>query len=315
MKTRELGSTNLKVMPLVLGGNVIGWTADEEASFRVLDAFVDHGFNAIDTADVYSVWVKGNVGGESETIIGRWLKARPGVREKVVLFTKVGSVDGGPHAGGLSQQWIMNAVERSLKRLQTEAIDLYFAHWPDESTPISETLGAFDTLLRSGKIRAIGASNVGAAQVTHTTDAARDGSLPSYGAVQVEYNLYNRDVYEGDLQNLCISQGLGVVTYYSLAAGFLTGKYRSADDLGQSQRGARVASYLNPRGMAILRALDTVSANYGATPSEIALAWLMARPGITAPIASATRVSHVETFAKAAEIVLRPEDIAVLDAI
>jgi aryl-alcohol dehydrogenase-like predicted oxidoreductase len=313
MQTRALGNTGLSIAPLVLGGNVFGWTLDEKRSFEVLDAFVEHGFNAIDTADVYSAWAPGNSGGESETIIGKWLKARPGARNKVVIFTKVGSDLGKPGQKGLSEKWILQAVEGSLKRLGVERIDLYFSHWPDPQTPYEETLRAYEKLLGAGKISAIGASNLDARQLRDAIDAAERNGLPHYQALQPEYNLYDRSSYDGALRDLCIEKNLGVVTYYSLASGFLTGKYRSRSDLAQSARGQGVAKYLNPRGQAILKVLDEVSARHEAKPAEIALAWLMAREGVTAPIASATSRTHVESFAKAAQLKLSDQDIEELD--
>lgn len=315
MQTRALGRTGLSIAPLVLGTNVFGWTIDEKTSFAVLDAFVDHGFNAIDTADVYSAWAPGNKGGEAETIIGNWLKARPALRDKVVIFTKVGSVDGGPHAGGLSEAHILAAADRSLARLGVEQIDLYFSHWPDPAgTPAAETLGAFNKLIEAGKVKAIGASNVDANQLADALAVAADQCLPPYQVLEPEYNLYDRESYDGPLRDLTIREGLGVVTYYSLASGFLTGKYRSTADLGQSQRGQGIAKYLTPRGTAMLSALDDVAARHSAKPVEVALAWLMARPGVTAPIASATSVAHVESFAKATELSLGGDDFVVLDA-
>lgn len=314
MQTRALGNTGLSIAPLVLGGNVFGWTIDEKESFAVLDAFVAHGFNAIDTADVYSSWVPGNSGGESETIIGNWLKARPDVRDKVIIFTKVGSDLGQPGQKGLSERWILEAVEGSLSRLGVEAIDVYFSHWPDPDTPHAETLGAYDRLLKAGKVKAIGASNFDAVQLREALAAAKEQGLPRYQVLQPEYNLYDRASYDGALRDLCIEEKLGVVTYYSLASGFLTGKYRSKDDLTQSKRGEGVAKYLTPRGEAILKALDEVCARHDATPAEIALAWLIAQKGVTAPIASATRTAHIEGFARAVEISLTSEDLATLDA-
>jgi len=313
MEKRPLGRTGLAIAPLVFGGNVFGWTIDEPTSFAVLDAFVDHGFDAIDTADVYSVWAPGNQGGESETIIGRWLKARPAVRDRVTVFTKVGGDLRRPGCKGLSARWIAEAVEGSLSRLGVDAIDLYFAHWPDAGTPWEETLGAFDRLVRAGKVKALGASNHDAGQLGTALKVAAVEGLPRYGVLQPEYNLYNRAAYEGPLRDLCIAEGLGAVTYYSLASGFLTGKYRSTADLGQSRRGEGVGKYLTPRGLAILAALDAVAANQGAKPAEVALAWLMARDGVTAPIASATSVAQVESFAKAAALTLTAEEVAALD--
>ncbi len=314
MEKRPLGKAGFDIAPLVFGGNVFGWTIDEKTSFDVLDAFVDHGFDAIDTADVYSAWAPGNKGGESETIIGNWLKARPALRDRVVVFTKVGSDLGAPGSKGLSERWILRAVEDSLRRLGVERIDLYFSHWPDPETPYAETLGAYDKLLKAGKIRAVGVSNLDAGQLGEALAVARTEGLPAYQVLQPEYNLYDRASYDGALRDLCIAEGLGVVTYFSLASGFLSGKYRSRADLGQSQRGEGVEKYLTPRGMKILDALETVAGGRGASPAEVALAWLMARPGVTAPIASATRVSHVESFARAAALRLSAEDIALLDA-
>jgi len=314
MEKRALGKTGLSIAPLVLGGNVFGWTMNQEQSFAVLDAFVDHGFNAIDTADVYAAWAPGNSGGESETIIGSWLKARPGMREKVVIFTKVGSDLGKPGQKGLSERWILNAVEGSLSRLGVEAIDLYFSHWPDPETPHEETLGAYEKLLKAGKVKAIGASNLDAAQLGEALAVAKEKDLPPYQVLQPEYNLYDRASYDGALRDLCMKEGIGVVTYFSLASGFLTGKYRSKGDLGQSKRGGGVAKYLTPRGEAILTALDEVSGRHATKPAEVALAWLIGREGVTAPIASATSVAHVESFARAASLSLSSEDLAALDA-
>jgi aryl-alcohol dehydrogenase-like predicted oxidoreductase len=313
MQKRPLGKTGLTIAPLVFGGNVFGWTLDQAAAFNVLDAFVDHGFNAIDTADVYSSWAPGNTGGESETIIGNWLKARPGLRERVVIFTKVGSDMGQPGKKGLSERWILRAAEESLARLGTSEIDLYFAHWPDKSVTYEETLGAYDKLIKAGKVRAIGASNLDATQLAAALKVAREKSLPAYQVLQPEYNLYDRAGFDGALRELCIREGLGVVTYYSLASGFLSGKYRAREDLGKSQRGSGVARYLNARGMKILGALDDVASRHAAKPAEIALAWLMAQEGITAPIASATSVAQVESFAEAANITLKADDMAALD--
>lgn len=309
MQKRRLGGTGFDIAPLVFGGNVLGWTTDQATSFAVLDAFVAHGFDAIDTADVYSRWAPGNAGGESETMIGDWLKARPGLRQRVKIFTKVGSDMGQPGEKGLSERWILQAVEKSLQRLGVEVIDLYFSHWPDADTPQEETLGAFAKLLSAGKVRAIGASNLDAGQLTHALDLAGAG-LPAYQVLQPEYNLYDRDGFEGDLRDLCIARDVGVVTYFSLASGFLSGKYRATADLSQSVRGEGMDKYLNPRGLALLAALDAVADRHKATPAEVALAWVIAQPGVTAPIASATRVSHVESFARAAALVLTPEDMA-----
>jgi aryl-alcohol dehydrogenase-like predicted oxidoreductase len=310
---RPLGKTGLSIAPLVFGGNVLGWTIDSKTSFQVLDAFIDHGFNAIDTADVYSAWVPGNKGGESETIIGNWLKARAGMRDKVTIFTKVGSDLGAPGKEGLSEKWILRAVEDSLKRLGVGEIDLYFSHRPDPRTSYEETLGAYAKLLKAGKIRAIGASNYSVKQLGAALKAAKDKDLLGYQVLQPEYNLYDRASYDGGLRDLCIKKDFGVVTYYSLASGFLSGKYRSKADLRKSKRGAGIAKYLDERGLHILRALDAVSARHQAKPAEIALAWLMAREGVTAPIASATSVTQVESFARAANLTLTADDVAALD--
>jgi len=312
MKKRALGKTGLEIAPLVFGGNVFGWTADETRSFELLDAFVAAGFNAIDTADVYSRWVSGHTGGESETIIGRWLKARPGRREQVLLFTKVGGDMGSGRS--LGARWIEKAVEDSLKRLQTDVIDLYQSHWPDPAAPHEETLAAYERLLKAGKVRAIGCSNFSAEQLAASLAAAREHRLPMYQTLQPEYNLVDRASYDGPLRDLVLREGLGVITYYSLASGFLSGKYRSEADLKQSARGRGVAKYLNPRGLRILEALDEVGGRVDARPAEVALAWLMQRDGVTAPIASATSVEQLRSFAKAAALVLSPGDVRALDA-
>ncbi|GBQ93245.1 aldo/keto reductase [Acetobacter nitrogenifigens DSM 23921 = NBRC 105050] len=314
MKKRALGNTGFEIAPIVFGGNVFGWTIDEKSSFDVLDAFVDHGFDAIDTADVYSVWVPGNKGGESEAIIGRWLKARPGMRDRVKLFTKVGMDMRQPGQTGLSEKWILTEVENSLTRLGVERIDLYFSHRFDETTPQEVTLAAYERLLKEGKIRSLGASNFDAAQLQDALDVSKRDGLPPYQVLQPEYNLYDRGTYDGALRDLCLREGVGVVPYYALASGFLSGKYRSEADLGVSQRGGKVKDYLNTRGFGILKALDAVSARHGASDAEVALAWLIERKGVTAPIASATKVSQVESFAKAASLQLTAEDMAELEA-
>lgn len=313
MNTRPLGKTGFSIAPLVFGGNVFGWTCDEKTSFAILDAFVDHGFDAIDTADVYSRWADGNQGGESETLIGRWLQAHPGMRDKVKIFTKVGSDLGLPGQKGLKKAWIQQAVENSLRRLNTDYIDLYFAHWPDPETPIAETLSAFHALQQAGKIRATGASNLDAQQLSAALEVARKEGLPAWQVLQPEYNLYHRSAFEGALCDLCISREIGVVTYYSLASGFLTGKYRQQADLAQSQRGSGIGKYLNPRGMRIIDTLEEVAAQHHAKPGEVALAWLMGREGVTAPIASATSVAQVESFARAAQLTLNAAQLARLE--
>jgi len=310
---RALGNTGLQIAPLVFGGNVFGWTADEARSFELLDAFVAAGFNAIDTADVYSKWVPGHRGGESESIIGRWLQARPGRRQQVLIFTKVGG-DLGDDRRGLSQRWIERAVEDSLRRLNTDVIDLYQSHWPDPGTPHEESLAAYERLLKAGKVRAIGCSNFSAEQLAASLKAAHAHGLPSYQTLQPEYNLIDRASYDGPLRDLAIRENIGVITYYSLASGFLSGKYRSEADLKHSARGRGVAKYLTPRGQRILDALDGVARRLEAKPAEVALAWLMQRDGVTAPIASATSLEQLESFAKAASLSLAPADVEALDA-
>lgn len=314
MDKRALGRTGLEIAPIVFGGNVLGWTLDESASFRILDAFVDQGFNAIDTADSYSTWVPGNRGGESESIIGNWLKARPALRDKVVVFTKVGSaMPGFTDREDLSAEWILQEVENSLRRLGVERIDLYFSHWPDPRTPYAETLGAYDRLIKAGKVGAIGCSNLDAAELGESLRVARAEGLPAYQVLQPEYNLYARSSFEGPLADLCMREGLGVVSYYALAAGFLSGKYRSEHDFGQSPRGGGMSRYLNERGRAILAALERVAERHDARSAEIALAWLITRPGLTAPIASATTVGQVESFGRAARLKLTVQDLADLE--
>ena len=314
MDKRPLGNTGLAIAPLVFGGNVLGWTLDERESFRILDAFIDQGFTAIDTADAYSTWVPGNKGGESETIIGNWLKARPGLRDRVVVFTKVGSeMNPSMKKKDLSARWILEEVENSLRRLGVECIDLYFSHWPDPDTPYAETLGAYDKLIKAGKVKVIGCSNLNAGQLGEALKVARDNGLPAYQVLQPEYNLYARSSFEGPLADLCIREGLGVVSYYALASGFLSGKYRSAQDFGRSPRGGGMGKYLNDRGIAILAALEHVAYRRDALLAEVALAWLMTRPGLTAPIASATTGEQIESFGRAANLTLTDEDLAELE--
>ncbi len=311
MQKRRLGRTDLEIAPLVLGGNVFGWTADEKTSFAVLDRFTEAGLNAIDTADSYSRWVDGNSGGESETIIGKWMKAR-GNRDEVVVITKVGS-DMGQGRKDLSAGYIARAVEDSLRRLQTDRIDLYLSHWPDPTVGYEETLGAYQRLIEQGKIRHAGASNLDAGQLRAALDVSKEQGLPRYEVLQPEYNLYDRASFDGPLRDLCIAEDIGVITYFSLAKGFLSGKYRSKADLGKSPRGGGVASYLDARGMRILAALDAVSARHSARQAEVALAWVAARQGVTAPIASATTLEQVDSLIKAASLQLSSADIAELD--
>lgn len=311
MEKRRLGRSDLMVSPLCLGGNVFGWTADEAMSFKLLDAYVDAGLNFIDTADVYSTWAPGNAGGESETIIGKWMKAR-GNRDRVVIATKVGS-EMAPDRKGLSKSYIRSAVEDSLRRLQTDVIDLYQSHRDDPDTPQQETLEAYAELIREGKVRAIGASNFTAARMREALAISAEHGLPRYESLQPKYNLYDRSEYEAELEPLCRQQEIGVIPYYGLASGFLTGKYRSEADFGKSVRGGRMAAYLNDRGNRILSALDDVAARKGATPAQVALAWLMARPGLTAPIASATSVEQLHDIVKATKLNLASDDVGQLD--
>jgi aryl-alcohol dehydrogenase-like predicted oxidoreductase len=300
--TRWLGKSGLEVGPLAFGGNVFGWTADEVTSFKLLDAAVATGFNLIDTADIYSRWVPGHKGGESETIIGNWLK-KTGGRGKVVIATKVG-MEMGPGEAGLSAAYIHKAVERSLNRLQTDYIDLYQSHTDDPKTPLEETLGAFGDLIRQGKVRHIGASNYKAERLAEALRVSKAHRLPVYECLQPLYNLCDREPFEAALQPLCVKEGLAVIPYYSLAAGFLTGKYRTEADLAKSARGATVKKYLNDRGLRILTALDKVAARYKASPSQVALAWLATRPGVTAPIASATNLDQFNDLVAAMRLEL-----------
>ena len=313
MEMRRLGRTGLHIAPLVLGGNVFGWTVDEKTSFEVLDRFAQAGFNAIDTSDNYSRWAPGNVGGESEVIIGKWMKSR-GNRADIAVITKVGS-DVGQGKRDISAPHIKRAIEASLKRLQTDYVDLYLSHWHVPGIPYEETLGAYQQLLESGKVRFIGASNHDATQLREALDCARTKSLPRYEVLEPEYNLYNRPAFEGPLRDLCLREGIGVIVYYALAQGFFTGKYRSEADLGQSTRGGGVRAYLNERGLRILAALDEVAEHHGAKVAEIALAWTIAQPGITAPIASATEVEQIETLVRSATITLSPSELALLDRV
>lgn len=300
MIKRKLGNSGLEVAPLAFGGNVFGWTVDEAASFRLLDAFVEAGFNLIDTADVYSNWVPGNAGGVSETIIGNWMASRRN-RDKVVIATKVG-YKMSDDKKGLSRPYILRAVEDSLKRLRTDTIDLYFAHVDDPDTPQQETLEAFAQLIRQGKVRAIGASQYNAARLREALQISCDAGLPRYEVLQPGYNLHDRAGYEAELESVCLEHGLGVISFASLARGFLTGKYRSQADLAQSVRGPWVKKLLDERGFRILAALDKVAAQLHATPAQVSLAWLMARPGITAPIAGATTLAQLQELLGAATL-------------
>jgi len=311
MDYRILGHSPLKVSPICLGGNVFGWTADEATSFSILDAWLDAGFNFVDTADVYSRWVPGHAGGESETVIGKWLKAG-GKRDKVILATKVG-MDMGDGKVGLKAAYIRQAVEDSLRRLQTDHIDLYQAHKDDEATPLAETLEAFAALVKEGKVRVLGASNYTAPRLKEALETSRRLGLPRYESLQPLYNLYDRAVFEQDLAQLCREQGVGVISFYALAAGFLTGKYRKAADTASSARKSTVDRYLNERGLKILAALDTVAARTRSKPGQVAIAWLLAKPAVTAPIASATSLAQVAELEQATRIKVSAEDIALLD--
>ncbi len=312
MKYRELGRSGLQVSPLTFGGNVFGWTVDEATSFSLLDAWVDIGFNAIDTADVYSRWAPGHTGGESEAIIGKWFK-QSGKRDKVVLATKVG-MDMGDGKVGLKPAYIRQAVEDSLRRLQTDRIDLYQSHKDDETTPLEETLQAYADLIKAGKVRAIGASNYTAPRLKEALDISERLGLPRYESLQPLYNLYDRKVFEAELEPLCVAENVGVINFYALAAGFLTGKYRTAEDASKSARGKNTtAKYLNDRGLRILAELDAVSERYETTPAQVALAWQIARPGITSPIASATSIAQLNELASAARLVLDADAITLLD--
>ncbi len=311
METRPLGRSDLRIAPLMLGGNVFGWNVDEATSSALLDAFTDAGFNAIDTADSYSRWVAGHTGGESETIIGNWLK-KSGKRDQIVIATKVGSDMG--EGVCVRKDYILRAAENSLRRLQTDRIDLYQTHFDDEVTPVEETLAAYAQLIAQGKVRAIGASNIGVARLEASLDASRRLGWPRYESLQPLYNLYDRKNFESDYAPLCRREGLGVISYYSLAAGFLTGKYRSTADAAKSAaRGGRVKQYLNERGRRVLNALDAVAACHAATLAQISLAWLIAQPGVTAPIVSATSRAQLDEIMRAPRIKLTGEDIQTLD--
>ena len=311
MKKRRLGNSELEIAPLAFGGNVFGWTADEPTSFRLLDAFVAAGFNFIDTADVYSRWVSGHTGGESETVIGKWLK-RSGKRAKVIIATKVGK-EMGPERKGLSRSYILRAVEDSLKRLQTDYIDLYQSHEDDSQTPLEETLETYGRLIQQGKVRFIGASNYGARRLSQALAVSEQFGYPRYESLQPLYNLYDRGDYEKELQALCREKGVGVISYFSLGSGFLSGKYRSQNDSKGRAREGMVKKYFNERGFRILEALDRVAQQHNATPATVALAWLIKQPGVTAPIASATNLEQLNELIEAANLDLPPSSLALLN--
>lgn len=305
---RKLGNSGLEIAPIVFGGNIFGWTADEPTSFRLLDAFIAAGFNAVDTADVYSKWVPGNKGGESETIIGNWLK-RGAKRQQVIIATKVAS-EMAPGKKGLSKRYILAAAEDSLQRLQTDYIDLYQSHVDDPDTPLDETLEAYAQLIKQGKVRAIGASNYSAKRLGEALQVSKKKALPRYESLQPLYNLYDRADFETDLAPVCLRENIGVIPYFSLASGFLSGKYRSEADLAKSARGSMVKKYLDERGLKILAALDQVAKAHSSTATQVAIAWLLAQPSVTAPIASATNLDQLRELLSAADLKL---DTASLD--
>ena len=311
LQKRSLGKSDIQVVPWCFGGNVFGWTADEKTSFDLLDAFVDAGFDFIDTADIYSSWVPGHRGGESETVIGNWLAARKN-RDRVVIATKLGMGQPG-RDGRLDKTYIVESIEGSLKRLKTDYVDLYQSHRDDEATPQEETLQAYADLIKAGKVRIIGASNFSAARLGSALKTSADQGLPRYETLQPQYNLADREAFESELKPLCLAETVGVIPYYALGAGFLTGKYRSEADFGKSPRGGGMSRYLNPRGLRILAALDAVSERHAVEPAAVAIAWLMAQPTIAAPIASATSLAQFRTIAAGAELALSPADLGALD--
>ena len=307
MEYQKLGASCLNVSPICFGGNVFGWTATEKDSFRILDAFLDAGFNFIDTADVYSRWADGNEGGESEIILGKWLKSR-GRRGKIVLATKFG-MDMGSDKVGLSPEYMATAVEASLRRLQTDYIDLYQSHKDDDGTPVAATLEAYAKLIEQGKVREIGASNFATKRLKEALDASAKEGLPRYQSLQPLYSLVERREYEGEMEDLCSEENIGVISYFSLASGFLTGKYRSSSDVHGRTRGPAVQKYMNEDGFRVVEALDEVAEKHSAKLGQVALAWLMARPSVTAPIASATNLDQLEELVSAADLILDPQDI------
>ena len=310
MQKRKLGKSDLEFVPIAFGGNVFGWTADEATSHKLLDAFVDAGFSFVDTADVYSRWFPGNKGGESETVIGTWLKKDPSKRDKIVLATKCGL---GLPSGALSAKNIKESVDASLKRLNTDRIDLFQSHKDDKDTPQEETLSTYGELMKAGKIRFIGASNFDAPRLAEAAKIAKEKGLPRYESLQPHYNLMERGLFEGALEDECLKEGIGVIPYYSLASGFLTGKYRSEADVGSAQRGAGVKKYINPKGTAVLKALDDAAKSNGATLAQVALAWLLQRKAITAPIVSATSLKQLDDVLNSTTLELDPESVAALD--
>ena len=313
MKKKKFGSSTLETDPLIFGGNVFGWTLNEKESFKILDELFEKGYHTIDTADVYSRWAEGNNGGESEAIIGKWMKDK-GVRDQISLHTKVGS-DMGQGAKDISKSYILKAVEDSLKRLKTDYIDLYYTHWDDDKTPVEETLEAYQELIKQGKVRHIGASNLSPARLQDSLNAAKNNDLPKYEVFQQQYNLVERNDFEGDIKNICTENGVGVSTYFSLASGFLTGKYRKEEDFEGKQRKDFVEKYLNRKGLEILDALDQISASHNVSNAAVALAWVINRPGVTAPIASATKSSHIEAFDEAISLDLSKDEMNKLNEV
>lgn len=311
MKKIKIGTTDLQVAPINLGGNVFGWTLNEKESFDILDEFFDAGYNFIDTADMYSYWVDGGSGGQSETILGKWMKSR-GNRESIVMATKVGGATG-VHPKDTSKKHILEAVDKSLQRLQTDYIDLYYTHFDDEKTPVSETLEAYDEIIKAGKVRYIAASNIAPDRLTASMEYAIQNGLPQYQALQPHYNLMERKGYEQDYASLAEKYDLTVFPYWSLASGFLTGKYRSKDDLSKSARGGSVEQYLTEKGFKVLKALDNISAKHNSTPAAVALAWLTMKPQVGAPLASATKSSQLQTLFAATQLGLDFEDMEQLD--
>ena len=310
MEKRKLGKSGLEFAPIAFGGNVFGWTADEATSHRLLDAFVDAGFSFVDTADVYSRWYPGNKGGESEAIIGTWLKKNPAKRDKVQIATKCGMV---PAEGALKRDFIKWSVDESLKRLNTDRIDLFQSHKDDKTTPLEETLSTYGELVKAGKLRFIGASNYDAPRLAEAAKISKDKGLPRYESLQPHYNLMERGLFEGDLENECLKEGIGVIPYYSLASGFLSGKYRSEGDVGEAKRGAGVKKYINPKGLGVLKALDDVAKKHNSNPTQITLAWLMQRKSITAPIVSATSLQQLKDLIASPNVKLDAADVAAID--
>jgi aryl-alcohol dehydrogenase-like predicted oxidoreductase len=310
VEKRKLGNTSLEFAPIAFGGNVFGWTADEATSHRLLDAFVDAGFSFVDTADVYSRWYPGNKGGESEAIIGTWLKKNPAKRDKVQIATKCGMV---PAEGALKRGHIKWSVDESLKRLNTDRIDLFQSHKDDKTTPIEETLSTYGERVKAGKLRFVGASNYEAPRLAEAAKIAKEKGLPRYESLQPHYNLVERGLFEGDLENECLKEGIGVIPYYSLASGFLSGKYRSEADVGDAKRGAGVKKYINPKGLGVLKALDEVSKKHNVDNTQVALAWLMQRKAITAPIVSATSLQQLKDLIASPSVKLDAADVAAID--